>query len=737
MPGKFFAHSLDGKPKAFWQPMEDHLTNVAKMARASAEAFNAGEWGYLAGMWHDIGKYSDDFQRKIGALDGENARAETKSVHVDHSTAGARHAVNLLQNKGRLLAYALAGHHAGLPDGKDSSRQCLHNRLKKTIPSYANCPDHILNSDGADGLGDLPFTPCKPRLGFQLSFFIRMIFSCLVDGDFLDTEHFMNKEQSRWREGYPGLGELNEKLTSQLERMCDNAKKTFLNRRRAEILQNCLDFADKDPGLFSLTVPTGGGKTLSSLAFALKHAIKNGMSRVIYVIPYTSIIEQNAAVFRDKLGDDAVLEHHSNFEPDKEDHRSRLAAENWDAPVVVTTNVQFFESLFSRKTSRCRKIHHISNSVVILDEAQMLPPDLLKPSLEALKELAGAYRTTIVLCTATQPALTAVENFKGAEIPEIVDDPGQLYEDLKRVNTTVLGPLDDEDLADRLASHERALCIVNTRNHAKRIFELMTEDGDPDGCFHLSALMCPAHRTAKFKEIRHALQKGEPCLVVSTQLIEAGVDIDFPVVFRASAGIDSIAQAAGRCNREGNLLEKGRLYVFTPEAGLPPGYFRQTAQAAETVIRHCDDPLSLDAVEEYFTELYWARGDQTLDKHQILESLEEGVGALDFPFKYVAEKYKIIEQNTESVIIPWNEKARRIIHDIRHAEHASRLSRKAQRFTVQVRISPKDMETHETYGNIEHIHNQFRVLTNMDIYDDDLGLCLDDPTFRNPESLMA
>jgi len=408
MDKKYYAHSLEGASPEKWQTLEEHLKNVAEMARSFAESFGAGDWGYLSGFWHDLGKYSDNFQKMLGVAESNDAHIETKPGRVDHSTAGAQHAFKLLKDKGKILAYAIAGHHAGLPNGKANESSDLASRLKKTVYDYSAFQNHFSNTPT---LNDMPFALDQKRFGFQLSFFIRMVFSSLVDADFLDTEAFMDSEKSLWRKGYPDLSEMDNKLTLAL------------------ILKNCLDAAESPQGLFSLTVPTGGGKTLSSLAFAIKHALKHGLERIIYVIPYTSIIEQNAAVFREILGENAVLEHHSNFEPKEEDHRSRLAAENWDAPLIVTTNVQFFESLYRCRSSRCRKIHNIAKSVVILDEAQMLPVPLLRPCMEVLRELSSTYRTTIVLCTATQPALSTNENFKDGldGVQEIIPDPASTF----------------------------------------------------------------------------------------------------------------------------------------------------------------------------------------------------------------------------------------------------------------------------------------------------------------------
>jgi CRISPR-associated endonuclease/helicase Cas3 len=737
MDKKYYAHTLDRKPPSDWQPLEEHLKNVAEMARLFAKAFGAGDWGYLAGLWHDLGKYSEAFQQRLGAAEGTDAHIETKPGRVDHSTAGAQYAFNILRDKGKILAYAIAGHHAGLPNGKANEASDLTSRLKKNVPDYSSFPNQLFN---IATLNDPPFMSDKKRFGFQLSFFVRMIFSSLVDADFLDTEAFMDREKSLWRKGYPDLSEMDNRLTSALNKLIGSASDIPINEHRTKILKNCLDAAESPQGLFSLTVPTGGGKTLSSLAFAMKHALKHGLERIIYVIPYTSIIEQNAAVFRKILGEDAVLEHHSNFEPKEEDHRSRLAAENWDAPLIVTTNIQFFESLYRCRSSRCRKIHNIAKSVVILDEAQMLPVPLLRPCMEVLKELSSTYRTTIVLCTATQPALSTNENFKDGldGVREIIPDPAKLYNLynlFKPIHLEILPAISDDVLSDRLKAHNQVLCIVNTRKHARLIFESIR---DQEGCYHLSALMCPAHRTKKFKEIRSALSKGLPCRVVSTQLIEAGVDIDFPVVYRCAAGIDSIAQAAGRCNREGKIPEGGKVYVFLSETGLPPGHFRHTAETAEAVIRHHDDPLSLEAVKEYFRTLYWMRG-ELLDEYQILDDLNEGKRKGDFPFRVVDKKFKIIKDDMESIIIPWkkNEQdkdAEKIIQGLRYAEYPARFARKAQRFTIQV--PPRVLSSLEYAGSVERLHDQYCVLINMDLYRDDLGLCSEDPTFHRPWTLF-
>jgi len=725
----YFAHTKEGKRPDGWHFLEDHLLNTAKQAHSFAETFGAGEWGYAAGLWHDIGKYSLDFQQRLCAMNDIEGHLETKPGRPDHSSAGAQHAFYLLKDAGKLLAYVIAGHHAGLPDGKSNHRGSLKNRLEKTIPDYSACPERILN---AKVRTSLPFKVDNKRISFQISFFIRMLYSCLVDADFLDTEAFMDGERASWRKGYPTLSTLNASLTSTLQNLTRNAPASTINRRRSEILQHCLAAAEWKPGLFSLTVPTGGGKTLASLAFALKHALRYNLERVIFVIPYTSIIEQNADVFRHVVGKNAVLEHHSNFEPKDEDHRSRLAAENWDAPLVVTTNVQFFESLFGSRSSVCRKLHRIARSVVILDEAQMLPVPLLKPTIEVMRELTASYGTSIVLCTATQPALSQSPSFKSglAGVREMIPNPIDLYNVFRRVNIENLGKFTDEEIEKKLVNYRQVLCVVNTRKHARLLYELLQIQ---EGVHHLSALMCPAHRTQVLNRIREELRKDLPCRVISTQLIEAGVDIDFPVVFRSAAGIDSLAQAAGRCNREGKIEDGGRVFVFIPEEGLPAGHFRHTAETAEMVMRHHLDPLSIGAVEEYFRNLYWLKGNK-LDEYQILDHLADGAGKGDFPFHEIDTKYKIIRNYMEPIIIPWNKEAEEIVHGLRYSEYPASHARKAQRFTIQ--IPPGTLWHLIAAGSAERIHDQYTVLTNRDIYRDDLGLCPEDPTFHEIENLI-
>lgn len=721
------AHSSDD---GRFQGLIDHLHQTAALASKMAADFGCDKWGYLAGLWHDLGKYSAEFQKRICDPGGDNAHIEITGK-VDHSTAGAKHAFLTLKNNGfgKAIAYLIAGHHGGLPDGI-SPDSCLRSKLNKVIPDYSDCPASILNPGILSTPLLLPFAPDSKRAGIQISLFIRILYSCLVDADFLDTEAFMNPLKGKSRQGYRDLEDLESAF---FEKLREIRKPTLspVNEKREEILLQCLSAAQKDLGLFSLTVPTGGGKTLSSMAFALRHARKHRLKRIIYVIPFTSIIEQNAEVFRSMLGDDSVLEHHSNFEPGKEDSRSRLAAENWDAPIIVTTNVQFFESLFANRSSRCRKLHNIANSVIILDEVQTLPAPYLLPCLESLKELAATYRVSIVLCSATQPAVQRRPDFpKGLEgVTEIIDNPQQLARDLKRTTVNLAGKLPDAELAVRLADNKQALCIVNTRRHAKELYRALPA---MDGAIHLSALMCPAHRSQKLAVIRERLKSGLPCRVISTQLVEAGVDIDFPVVYRSLSGIDSIAQAAGRCNREGRL-DRGEVFVFTPDGGIPADHLRQAAQTAESTIRrYPEDILSLEAIEDYFRNFYWMRGDG-LDEEGILAMFHAGCQYGDFPFKTVAEKFHFINEEAKPVVIQFDDQARSLIRTLDQASYT--MARKLQKYTVS--IYPNEWNKLLSTGSIEIRAGRFPVLIDHTLYDSELGLCADDPTARDPRSLIT
>lgn len=676
-------------PKEKWQLLKEHLEEVARLAEERAAKFGAGKLGRIIGLAHDLGKYSEEFQKRLEGAPGK----------VDHTTAGTQEVYRrVAQGIGHMLAFPIAGHHGGLPDGNKGDPKNLPGRLAKTgIPDYQAYAQEIA-IPGLDmkELAEAPRARNAAMATFSLAFYIRMLFSCLVDADYLDTERTMNAQKFMARSEPEPLAALLQRLEEKLALLAERSRQnpSAVNAARQAIQAKCLAMAEARQGLFTLTVPTGGGKTYSSLAFGLKHAVRNKQDRVIYVIPYTSIIEQNAQVFRDALGDAAVLEHHSNFEYpegdfndwDPEEKAHRLAAENWDKPVVVTTAVQFFESLFANKGSRCRKLHNMANSVIILDEAQMLPIDYLRPCLWALAELVLNYGATIVLCTATQPAVKSLFP-SGLPVTEIMEDPDGLQQIFKRVTVHYAGDLTDEEVATAMAKERQALTIVNTRRHARLLFDRLAAQTE-EGIFHLSARMCPAHRKGTLAEIHRVLQAGQACRVVSTQLVEAGVDIDFPVVYRTAAGLDSVAQAAGRCNREARRAA-GRVVLFDPEPhGMPSrGRFAAVAALTRSTLRLLPELggelLSLKAIEHYFQQLLDLEKD-SLDARGILKMIRAGEDGLAFPFARLAREFQLIDKETVPVVVPWDRRAEELMDEAARHPFPAGMARKLQPYVVQI-----------------------------------------------------
>ncbi len=693
------------------QSIRDHLKSAAKLAEHFGNKFNSGDFAYICALMHDIGKYSEKFQQRI--YEGGN--------RVDHSTAGAVEISKKLDKIGFLLAYCIAGHHGGLPDGGSridtADEPTLYGRLKKKIEPYERYLDEIQPENYLPKRA-VPIKPSKAP-GFSLAFYIRMLFSCVVDSDFLDTEQFMNKGAVKPdRKIGTSIDSLNAKLDRYLESFKNPSGE--INKKRNEILECCIKKSSCNKGIYTLTVPTGGGKTISSLAFALKHAAKHRMDRVIYVIPYNSIIEQNAQVFKNILGEENVLEHHSNFSYDDDNEimiKYRLAAENWDMPVIVTTSVQFFESLFANKASKCRKLHNIANSVVIFDEAQMLPIPYLLPCVYSIAELVNNYGCSIVLCSATQPAIGSLfpERF---EINEICDNTKELFNFFRRTRLIGLGEIGDKELAGRLNAEKQVLCIVNTRKHAQNLFRLL----DKEGSYHLSTLMYPNHRKAVLQEIRERLKEGLPCRVVSTSLIEAGVDIDFPVVYRAEAGLDSEIQAAGRCNREG---KRGisPVYIFKPSVEYRrqiPEMLRRPFEVSRSISSRFDDISSPEAIYEYFSELYKIEGTR-LDIHEVVRKFNEGLEkSMSFPFAEVAEIFKLIDNSTYPIIIPETDEAKELVGRLKNGERDRNLLRKIQQYTVNVYKNSHDFLFGA--GSLDKIDEEISILTDIGRYDHKTGL---------------
>lgn len=770
----FLAHIRNDNGHLIGHRLEDHLVEVSKLAAEFATEFGAAPWAALAGIWHDLGKYREGFQRYIRQCGDPDAHIEDRvaSPEKTHSAAGALWAQEYLAEVdkrsgsvvARVLAYLIAGHHAGL----DNWFGGLHERFNREDSIKEKCdalavaiPPTILKPCAA--LPDLNAirTDQKDDIPGRFALWVRMLFSCLVDADFLDTERFMSQGKAEARSGFMPVDELEKRLAERLALMAQEVAArgeagSQINLKRAEVLRACLAKADCPPGVFSLTVPTGGGKTLSSLAFALRHAVRHRKRRVIYAIPYTSIIEQTAGIFRSIFGDENVIEHHSNVEVDEtqETARSRLACENWDAPLIVTTNVQLLESLFASRTSRCRKLHNLVGSVIVLDEAQLLPVPYLQPVVDVLRLLVKDYGVTLVLCTATQPTLESrngfdqarqLRGFAAGEIREIVDDVAGLYGALERVKVHLPADLKTpgnwEQLAPQIAGHDAVLAVVGRRADARELYTRVKAE-DRTGLWHLSGLMCAQHRSDTIADIKQALlarrqalaagQNPAPIRVISTQLVEAGVDIDFPVVYRALAGLDSIAQAAGRCNREGRL-DKGEVHVFVPPKPAPPGLLRMAEQATRILwdaLPPEADPMGVERFADFFRRLY---GDADLDAKDVCNLLRVGqIG--DVNFRTAAERFRLIDEAEGATVFvrykrnAGDETIDMLLNTLKKEGPQRWLLRKLQRYGVN--IYQRDLQRLEAQGDIEPLGGDFPGLYvqssgNDVLYDRVLGINVD------------
>ena len=708
MDEKYYAHwSEDGRK----QTVLAHLLCTARLCAQFAEKFGEKALGYWAGLLHDIGKFTQAFQKRL-FYGGKK---------VDHATAGAWESKAYLP-----ISLCIMGHHSGLPD--------LGGRTDKGKPTYFGRMNKAKSGqlepyDAWKEEVELPQAPkMEPKTELELDFLIRMLYSCLTDADFLDTEAFMSNGQVE-----RGGGEAISVLADKLDRYTAGwfPPSNELNTQRCAILRRCMEQGEDTrqmPGLYTLTVPTGGGKTVASLAFALHHAKTHGLERVIYVIPYTSIIEQTADQFRKILGAENVLEHHSGVtyetqdEATPETQRMARATENWDMPVVVTTAVQFFESIYSNRSSQCRKLHNLAKSVIIFDEAQMLPIPYLRPCVSAIAQLIGHFHATAVLCTATQPALNPLfaAFLPGHTATELCPE-GTCDETIFRrvtLQTEIEKEMSWEAVAEALTQLPQVLCIVNTRKSAKRLYDLL---GDQEDTFHLSTLMTPTHRRAVLETVRGRLKGRLPCRVVSTSLIEAGVDVDFPAVFREVAGLDSILQAAGRCNRERKRAAQDSVVtVFRSETAIPQQFHINAIVGQEVMSNPEVDISSQEAITKYFTELLDLERGQ--DSKSVLTLIEEGPLA----FQTIAEQFKLIENDSKTIYIPLRE-GKALVQRLQAGERSRTLFRKLGQYGVS--IYETEFKALADAGDILPVDSgkgeDLWVLANTSLYDERTGLSLE------------
>lgn len=696
------------------QSLEAHSTHVAELAALFASEFGCGDIAHVMGLLHDKGKEQTEWQKYIRGVTGYTPKYAKIKSGPNHAYIGARIAQILYPQLAPLIAQPIAGHHRGLYD------YCEYiEESDKDIPKEVLIPES---------------QPCAlPRLqnlkSYDLHHLVRMLFSCLVDADSLDTEGFMNPEQSSLRGVHTTMEELLSKLEEHISHLKERSEETEVNRIRNYVQEQCVKESRRDAGFYSLTVPTGGGKTLASVLWALHHAVRNRLHRVIIAIPYTSIIVQTAATLKAIFGEENVLEHHSNVNPDdiknrEQRERMQLATENWDYPVIVTTNVQLFESLFSNKRSDCRKLHNIVKSVLILDEVQTLPLDFYKPIVHTLDTLCRLFDTSILFTTASQPVLKGrIEGTNPSvgfdalhAVHEIIPEEARLHDKLRRVELKIDDtPQSYDEIVAQLVNHQRVLCIVNTRRDAKELYERLPKEGI---CLHLSRMMCPAHVSTTIQHIKEALKEEDdrPLRVIATQLVEAGVDIDFPVVYRQEAGLDSILQAAGRCNREGkNSICTTYVFSLGKEHPLPPGFITQTNNARLNMVGRYDW-FAPEAMTAYFKQLH-CRIDN-FDKQQMQELLYKSA----CEFEEAANRFHLIDDQTIPVLINWRDSIN-LYQRLLSEGPTYQLMKQMAQYSVSIRKN--DFDKLEKMGAIEEPFESIYVITNPAFYHHDTGLSIE------------
>lgn len=714
---EYYAHitqANDNGKKQRVQFLEDHSTHVAELAGQFAAEFGCGDIAHVMGLLHDKGKEQTEWQKYIQGVTGYTPKYAKIKSGPNHAYIGARIAQILYPQFAPLIAQPIAGHHRGLYD------YCEYiEETKKDIPKEVLIPESQSCA-----------MPRQQNLkSYDLHHLVRMLFSCLVDADSLDTEEFMNPEQASLRGTHTTMTELLGKLEEYLSQLKEKSEDTEVNRIRNYVQKQCVKESQGKTGFYSLTVPTGGGKTLASVLWALNHAVKNHLHRIIIAIPYTSIIVQTAATLKSIFGEENVLEHHSNVNPDdikdrEQRERMQLATENWDYPIIVTTNVQLFESLFSNKRSDCRKLHNIVKSVLILDEVQTLPMNFYKPIVHTLDTLCRFLGVSVLFTTASQPVLTgridgtnpSVGFDALSSVHEIIPSDVKLHDKLRRVKLEIDDtPKSYDEIAADLSKHQRVLCIVNTRKDAKELYERLPKEGI---CLHLSRMMCPAHVAATIKHIKRALKENSdsPIRVIATQLVEAGVDIDFPVVYRQEAGLDSILQAAGRCNREGkNGICTTYVFSLGKEHPLPPGFISQTNNARLNMAGQYDW-FAPETMIAYFKQLHWRI--DNFDKQQMQELLYKPA----CEFEEAANRFHLIDDQTMPVLVNWHDSIN-LYQRLLSEGPSYQLMKQMAQFSVNIR--KHNFDKLKSIGAIEEPFENIYVITNPVFYHDDTGLSIE------------
>lgn len=719
---KYISHlkKVDGSSDNWiFQSNEEHSKGVAQFAASFAEKIGFKEWGIVLGILHDKGKEQEKFQRYIRKVSGY-MQDLVSTERTPHAYVGALLAKSLYPQSYPLLSMPIMAHHVGLYDFSD-----FKERMKAEMPNDIHCDDLV-----TENLKMPTNKVWKPQDFHHL---IRVLYSCLVDADFLDTEQFMDNSRAEFRKKQKSLKDLLTMLESFLMGLSKSSEKTELNELRSSIQNRCKECANKTPGFYSLTVPTGGGKTLSSLVWAMNHAVEYGKDRIIIAIPYTSIIVQTASILRKIFGAENVLEHHSVFDAevalsefcegmDEMKLRQRLATENWDYPIVVTTNVQLFQSMFSNKPSSCRKLHNICNSVLILDEVQMLPMEHLQPIVDGLSAYQRLFNTSVLFTTASQPVLSGehrgcnpMVKLKGLSfMKEIIPDEMCLHDKLRRVNLHFdKQPVDYDTLAEKLLQYDKVLCIVNTRKDAQEVYSRLSKEGN---VYHLSRMMCSAHIQKVIAEIKNALKNPEvkTIRVVATQLIEAGVDIDFPIVYRQEAGLDSVLQAAGRCNREGKLGISDA-YVFSFNHPLPPGTLLKGSNTLKNMIE-VSDWFAPETMEDYFIRLY--RNSDTFDKAEVEKRMNPG----ELYFETISKEFRLIDDKGINVVVNY-EHGMELVHEIKDKGISYDLMKRLSKYMVNLR--ERDFKKLIKERLLDEVIEGIYVLSDREQYDVNTGLVTD------------